>query len=47
MNVPLLGGPSGTGQLENLLMGFLGILISFIGLVQSMRIRKYFFGGES
>lgn len=46
-SVQLIGGPSGTGQLENLLMGFLGILISFIGLIQSMRIRKYFFGGES
>jgi len=47
MNVPLIGSPVGTGQLENLLMGFLGILISFMGLIQSIRIRKYFFGGES
>ena len=46
LNMPLIGSPSGTGQLENLLMGFLGILISFIGLIQAMRIRKYFFGGE-
>jgi hypothetical protein len=47
LTVGLASGPTGTGQLENLLMGFLGILISFIGLIQSMRIRKYFFGGES
>ncbi|HYA21587.1 MAG TPA: zinc-ribbon domain-containing protein [Thermoproteota archaeon] len=47
LTVSLVSGPTGTGQLENLLMGFLGLMISFIGLVQSMRIRKYFFGGES
>jgi len=47
LTVGLVSGPTGTGQLENLLMGFLGIMISFMGLVQSMRIRKYFFGGES
>ena len=46
MTVQVLGGPAGTQQFENLLMGFLGVLIPFIGLIQSMRIRKYFFGGE-
>lgn len=36
--------PTGTHQMENLLMGFLAIMISTIGLIQTLRIRKYFFG---
>jgi hypothetical protein len=47
LTIKVMSSPVGTSQLENLLMGLLGILISFIGLTQSIRIRKYFFGGES
>ncbi|NHV06977.1 MAG: zinc-ribbon domain-containing protein [Thaumarchaeota archaeon] len=36
--------PTGTHQMENLLMGFLAVMISTIGLIQTLRIRKYFFG---
>jgi formate hydrogenlyase subunit 3/multisubunit Na+/H+ antiporter MnhD subunit len=46
LTVQMVAGPAGTQQFENLLGGFLGVLISVMGLVQSMRIRKYFFGGE-
>ena len=46
MNVAMPSSAIGTGQYENLLGGFLGIMISVIGLIQSLRIRKYFFGGE-
>jgi len=44
--VQLTATASGTQQFENLLTGFLGILISIVGLIQTIRIRKYFFGGE-
>jgi len=46
MNVTMPSSAIGTGQYENLLGGFLGIMISVIGLIQSLRIRKYFFGGD-
>jgi len=46
MTATLPTGPVGTQQFENLLTGFLGILISIVGLVQTIRIRKYFFGGD-
>lgn len=46
INVAMPSSPIGTGQYENLLAGLLGIMISLIGLIQSIRIRKYFFGGE-
>ncbi|MEM3415313.1 MAG: zinc ribbon domain-containing protein [Thermoproteota archaeon] len=44
LNSPANPSPTGTHQLENLLMGFLALMISAIGLIQTLRIRKYFFG---
>jgi len=44
LNLPLEASSTGTHQMENLLMGFLAIMISTIGLIQTLRIRKYFFG---
>lgn len=38
--------PTGTHQLENVMSGIVGIIISAASLLQSVRIRKYFFGGE-
>jgi len=41
-------GPSPTGyhQLENVMSGIIGIIIAIASLLQSVRIRKYFFGRE-
>lgn len=44
VNPSQMASPTGTHQMENLLMGFLAIMISTIGLIQTLRIRKYFFG---
>jgi predicted RNA-binding Zn-ribbon protein involved in translation (DUF1610 family) len=44
INVSQMASPTGTHQMENLLMSFLAIMISTIGLIQTLRIRKYFFG---
>ncbi len=46
LNAEFVPTPSGTHQLENLLTGFLGILVSAIGLLQTLRVRKYFFPSE-
>jgi len=46
LNAEFIPTPSGTHQFENLLTGLLGILVSFAGLVQTLRIRKYFFPTE-
>lgn len=44
LNINPSPSPTGTHQMENLLMGFLAVMISTIGLIQTIRIRKYFFG---
>lgn len=38
--------PTGTHQLENVMSGIVGIIIAIASLLQSIRIRRYFFGRE-
>jgi len=44
---PNLVWPQGSPVLPNILSGIIGLIICAVSLLQSIRIRKYFFGGGS
>jgi len=39
--------PSGTHQMDNIMMGLVGLMVAAATLLQFMRTKKYFIGGET
>jgi hypothetical protein len=39
--------PTGTHQMDNIMMGLVGIMVAAVTLLQFLRTRKYFVGGET
>ena len=44
---PFPNSPTGTHQMDNIMMGLVGLLVSAVTLLQFVRTKKYFVGGET